>query len=63
MDRRYIKLERGKDWALFQVWSNVETHVLRGHGPVAEAPGRSMSPTAAAKLIVQMKKDGWKEKK
>lgn len=63
MDRRYIKLERGKDWALFQVWSNVETHVLCGHGLVAEAPGRSMSPTAAAKLVVQMKKEGWREKK
>lgn len=63
MDRRYIKLERGKYWTLFQVWSNVETHVLRGHGQVAEAPGRCMSPTAAAKLVVQMKKEGWREKK
>jgi hypothetical protein len=63
MDRRYIKLERGKDWTLFQVWSNVETHMLRGYDKVAEAPGRSMSPTEAAKLIVQMKRDGWREKR
>jgi hypothetical protein len=63
MDRRYIKLERGKNWTLLQVWSNVEIYVLRGHGLVAEAPGRSMSPTAAAKLVVQMKKDGWEESK
>jgi hypothetical protein len=63
MDRRYIKLERGRDWTLFQVWSNVETHMLRGYDKVAEAPGRSMSPTEAAKLIVQMKRDGWREKR
>ena len=63
MVNRYIKLERGREWYLFQTWSNVETHMLRGYDKVAEAPGRSMSPTEAAKLIVQMKKDGWKEKK
>jgi hypothetical protein len=61
MERKHTMLQRGKDWYLLQQWSNTETHVLRGHGPVADAPGRSMSPTAAAKLVVQMKKDGWVE--
>jgi hypothetical protein len=62
MTRKHLMLERGKDWMLFQAWSNVETHVMHGHGTIADAPGRSMSPTEAAKLVVKMKKDGWREK-
>lgn len=62
MKRKPIVLERGKDWLIVQPWSNVETHVMRGHGTVADAPGRSMTPTEAAKLIVTMKKDGWRER-
>jgi hypothetical protein len=53
-------LRKGKDWYLMQQWSNVETHVLRGHGDVAHAPGKSMSPTEATKLVVKLRKEGWK---
>jgi hypothetical protein len=60
MDRKYRKLTRDKDWYLFTEWSNVETHVMRGHGVVAEAPGRSMSPTEAAKLMVRLRREGWR---
>jgi hypothetical protein len=55
-------LHRDHHWCLFQSWSNVETHVMHGYDKVAEAPGRSMSPTEAAKLVVRMKKEGWKER-
>jgi hypothetical protein len=63
MARKHLMLECGKDWMLFQSWSNVETHVMRGHGAIADAPGRSMTPAEAAKLVVRMKKEGWRERK
>ena len=59
MERKHTMLRRGKDWYLLQQWSNVETHVLRGHGPVADAPGRSMSPTEAARLVLRLRREGW----
>jgi hypothetical protein len=59
MERKHTMLQRGKDWYLLQEWSNVETHVLRGHGAVADAPGRSMTPTEAARLIVRLRRQGW----
>lgn len=59
MDRKHTMLQCGKDWYLLQEWSNVETHVMRGHGAVADAPGRSMSPTEAARLIVRLRREGW----
>jgi len=59
MERKHTMLQRGKDWYLLQQWSNVETHVLRGHGAVADAPGRSMTPTEAARLIVRLRREGW----
>lgn len=61
MTRKHVMLRRDKDWVLFQTWSNVEIHVMRGHGAIADAPGRSMSPTEAAKMMVKMKKEGWRE--
>ena len=57
---KHTMLRKGKDWYLMQQWSNVETHVLRGHGDVAHAPGKSMSPTEATKLVVKLRKEGWK---
>jgi hypothetical protein len=63
MTRKHLMLHRDHHWCLFQSWSNVETHVMHGYDKVAEAPGRSMSPTDAAKLVVRMKKEGWKERK
>ena len=60
MERKHTMLQRGKDWYLLQKWSNTETHVLRGHGAVADAPGRSMSPTEAARLVLRLRREGWK---
>jgi len=59
MERKHTMLRRGKDWYLLQQWSNTETHVLRGHGRVADAPGRSMSPTEAARLVLRLRMEGW----
>jgi len=52
-------LRKGRDWCLVQTWSNVETYVLRGYDTVAHAPGTSMSPTEAAKLVAKLKREGW----
>jgi hypothetical protein len=35
---------------------------MRGYKGVAEAPGKSMEPIEAAKLIVQLRKAGWVER-
>jgi hypothetical protein len=55
-------LDHGDEWYIFQPWSSKETHVMRGYKGVAEAPGKSMEPIEAAKLIVQLRKAGWVER-